>query len=448
MSPQNVLLVSPNLETIPMPVYPLSLPRLAGAAARAGHRTRQVDLLVQGREDFPRIMADFPPDLVALSLRNIDNQDAAACRTYLPGYREILELIRAHTQAPVVLGGPGFSLFPRELLEILGADCGVVGPGEGPLAHLLSLLEAGEESLPRLLAGGRPGDGACLPGPGHHDPQLVAYYWQHGGMIGLQTKSGCTRQCSYCTYPFIEGKKLRFADPDLLLAEIRSLVQDHGVTHFYFVDSLFNQDRDRELSLAEALIQADLPLSWCAFFAPAHLDREYLETLKRSGLTHLEFGTEALSDLMLGAYGKGFTAAEAVANSRLAGELGLFTCHYLLFGGPGETPATIRETLQNARELKNSVFFPFVGVRLYPGTLLFDRAQAEGQVQDAADCLNPVFYQTPEMSQEEIWEWLRKGTAGSGAWVFPADYEAMGRILKRLRKRGLKGPLWEYLLRN
>jgi len=324
----------------------------------------------------------------------------------------------------------------------------VVGSGEAPLCHLLSLLEAGETRLPRLLAGGRPRDGACLPGPGRHEPELVAYYWQKGGMIGLQTKSGCTRQCSYCTYPLIEGGKLLFADPDLLLAEIRSLVHDHGVTHFYFVDSLFNQDRDRELALAEALIKASLPLSWCAFFAPAHLDREYLHTLKRSGLTHLEFGTEALADRMLGAYGKGFTAAEAVANSRLAGALGLFTCHYLLFGGPGETPATIRETLKNTLELKNSVFFPFVGVRLYPGTRIFAQAQAEGQVQGAADCLTPVFYRTPEMSQEEIWGLLKEETAGAGAWVFPAEYEAMGRILKRLRKRGLKGPLWEYLLRN
>ena len=112
MSPKNVLLVSPNLETIPMPVYPLSLPRLAGAATRAGHRTRQFDLLAQGLEDLPRVIADFAPDLVALSLRNIDNQDAVACRTYLSGYQKTLELIRAQTKAPVVLGGPGFSLFP------------------------------------------------------------------------------------------------------------------------------------------------------------------------------------------------------------------------------------------------------------------------------------------------------------------------------------------------
>ncbi|MBU4230929.1 MAG: radical SAM protein [Desulfobacterales bacterium] len=445
MRKNKVLLISPNTETAPMPVYPLSLARLARAVETRGDQVRQFDLLVHGNHQLPGVLQEYQPNLVALSLRNLDNLDTTAYRSYLSSYREIMNIICSHTQAPVVLGGSGFSLLPHELLQRLDGNLGVIGPGEGALSAILQALDEGASSFPQILNGTEYNDGAFQS---RHEPELVEYYWRFGGMIGLQTKRGCPRHCSYCTYPLIDGNRTRYAEIPALVEEIELLVRKMGVTYFYFVDSVFNQDREHELAFAEEILRRDLAIRWCAFFAPSGLDREYLKVLKKSGLTHVEFGTEAMCDRMLSSYKKGFNTAEVVHNSSLANELGLHVCHYLLFGGPGEAPDTVRETLTHARKLSDCVFFPFVGVRIYPGTDVYLQALNENQVQVDSDYFAPIFYNPEGFAREAIWEMLRRETEGLTNWLFPSKYEDISRILKRLRQRGLKGPLWEYLLQN
>lgn len=428
-----------------MPVYPLSLARLARAVETRGDQVRQFDLLVHGNHQLPEVLQEYQPNLVALSLRNLDNLDTTAYRSYLSSYREIMNIICSHTQAPVVLGGSGFSLLPHELLQRLDGNLGVIGPGEGALNAILQALDEGASSFPQILNGTEYDDAAFQS---RHEPELVEYYWRFGGMIGLQTKRGCPRHCSYCTYPLIDGNQTRYAEIPALVEEIELLVREMGVTYFYFVDSVFNQDREHELAFADEILRRDLAIRWCAFFAPSGLDREYLKVLKKSGLTHIEFGTEAMCDRMLSSYKKGFNTAEVVHNSTLANELGLHVCHYLLFGGPGEVPDTVRETLTQARKLSDCVFFPFVGVRIYPGTDVYFQALNENQVQVGSDCLAPIFYNPDGFACEAIWEMLRSETGDLTNWLFPSKYEDISRILKRLRQRGLKGPLWEYLLQS
>ncbi len=428
-----------------MPVYPLSLARLARAVETRGQQVRQYDLLVHGNHQLPGVLQEYQPDLVALSLRNLDNLDTTAYRSYLSSYREVMNIICSHSQAPVVLGGSGFSLLPHDLLRRLDCHLGVIGPGEGALISILQALDEGKGFFPQLLYGTDYND---VDFQSRHEPELVKYYWRFGGMIGLQTKRGCPRHCSYCTYPLIDGKQIRHAEIPAIVEEIELLSREMGVTYFYFVDSVFNQDREQELAFAEEILRRDLAISWCAFFAPSGLDREYLTVLKKSGLTHMEFGTEAMCDRMLSSYKKGFNTAEVVHNSTLADELGLQVCHYLLFGGPGEAPDTVRETLTHAKKFSDCVFFPFVGVRIYPGTDVYLQALKENQVQEEGDYLAPTFYNPDGFARGDIWEMLHRETGDLTNWLFPSRYGDISRILKRLRQRGLKGPLWEHLLQR
>jgi radical SAM superfamily enzyme YgiQ (UPF0313 family) len=433
-----------------MPVYPLSLPRLAWSIEQAGHRTRQFDILAHGRGGLSSVLKDYHPDLIALSIRNIDNVDAGGCLTYIEGYAGLMETIRANSKASIALGGSGFSIFPVELMSRLGANFGIVGPGEEALVSLLDVVENGEPPRPKILGGNvhrYDSDGQVFSGA-LHQSDLVEYYWRTGGMIGVQSKRGCSGACSYCTYPSIDGGEARYASVSTLVDEMELLVHKMGVDYFFFVDSVFNQDSRRELALAEEILKRKLSIRWAAFFSPSGMDRKYLEVLKKSGLTHVEFGTESLSDRMLISYNKRFTVDEAMACSELSSGLGLHTAHYLLFGGPGEEPATVKETLSNARKLSNCVMFPFAGVRVYPGTGLFQQARSEGLVRDARDCFDPVFYFPQGFSGAEIWKIIRDETEGVRHWVYPSKYEEMAPVMRRLRMRGIKGPLWEFFLRS
>ena len=449
MGAGSILLISANRETCPVPAYPLAIARLAGALAQTGRRVRQFDVLVEGENALPQVLAESRPDLVGISLRNVDNADSTVRESCLDGHRRIVRTVRAQTRAPIVLGGSGFSIFPKPLLQLLEADFGVAGPGETALCALADALQNGAD--PSAIPGVITRDGEAAPVSSReevftrplHVREIISYYWERAGMIGLQTKRGCPRNCSYCCYPCIDGRQVVWADPVELADEVERMLKDFGITYFFAADSVFNLEPAKEAAFAEELRRRALPVQWGAFFSPAGMDREYLTLLKQSGLKHCEFGADSLSDAMLNSYQKGFTVQDVLGVSALARELRLLCAHYLILGGPGETADTLRETMRNAGQIRDSVFFPFAGVRVYPNTPLHARAVADGVVDPSCDCLDPVFFCAPGLTVEAIWSIVGKGTGVGNGWVMPWQFSALNATIRQLRRRGHRGPLWE-----
>jgi radical SAM superfamily enzyme YgiQ (UPF0313 family) len=245
----------------------------------------------------------------------------------------------------------------------------------------------------------------------------------------------------------IDGSRIQYAEVNGIVGEIEWLIKKMHIGYFFWVDSIFNQNQEYELSFAEEILRRGLKLKWGAFFSPLNIDRSYLETMKKSGLSHIEFGTDSLSEKMLRSYNKKFSRDEVMISSAISLELGIHTAHYLLFGGPGETSETVQETLDHAKSLGNCVFFPFAGVRIYPDTGIFSKARQENSIRKRRDCFPPVFYAPAGLEIAAIWEIIKQETSGLSNWVLPSRYAEMAPRMRRLRKRGYKGPLWEYLLR-
>ena len=86
---------------------------------------------------------------------------------------------------------------------------------------------------------------------------------------------------------------------------------------------------------------------------------------------------------------------------RTCGELGLRAIILLMFGGPGESADTVRETWERAHALPGAVFGIGTGVRIYPSTLA-RLAQREGQFARDVDLLEPVYYR-PERVRDELY---------------------------------------------
>lgn len=459
MSARTVLLISANRETVPAPVYPGGMARLAGALQQAGHRVAQFDVLVDSLESLPRVLDEMQPHLAGVSLRNVDNLTSGQPQSYAPFYREVIRTIRSASSVPVVLGGSGFSLFPDRFLHELGADYGIVGPGEQAICSLLEMMDGAVEagSIPNLLtASGRSSRSrrtdsppAALPEAvfSLHDRRIIDFYWRTGGMIGVQTKIGCPRSCSYCTYPVIEGRSVCHIDVCQVAGEIERLVSEFGIRYVFFADSLFNLCREYELSLAGEIRRRGLEFSWGAFFSPSRIDGAYLAELKRSGLTHVEFGTDSLCDAMLQSYGKDFRVRDVFAAAAACSELEIHCAHYIILGGPGENDGTVLDTMRNAERLPRSVMFPFSGIRLYPRTDLHAVAVREGVIAPDDDCFEPRFYEPPGVDLARIWEIVAEAAGHSHhRWVMPTEYASCVGGMKRMRRHGFKGPLWEYLL--
>src|SRR5258707_3037544 len=113
-----VLLVSTNRERQPYPVVPNGLACVASALDAAGHRVRFLDLCFS-RDPIATARsaaADFRPDIIGVSVRNIDNSDAIALRHYTPEARGVLSALRqAAPDARVIAGGAAFGVAPEAL---------------------------------------------------------------------------------------------------------------------------------------------------------------------------------------------------------------------------------------------------------------------------------------------------------------------------------------------
>ncbi len=99
-----VLLISPNVESLPDPVFPIGLAYLAAALKNNGTHCKVLDLCFA--QDYDSAIKDaltsFQPDVIALSLRNLDNVSYPNCTSYLPFYRQVVEAIKRQSKALIV----------------------------------------------------------------------------------------------------------------------------------------------------------------------------------------------------------------------------------------------------------------------------------------------------------------------------------------------------------
>ncbi len=465
-----VLLISANTLAAPYPVYPLGLDFVAAALAPE-HEVKIADLnALEPAEALAPLLRDFAPDLVGMALRNVDNTDTTAPEGFVGRYRETVAAVRRHSDAPIVLGGSGFTIFPRELMAALDADYGIVGEGER-LRDLADALSNGGkiEGMPGLLVrrggsvsaartkGGEDVHGGSddfSPGPwnGRFDPEFhglrphLDFYLRRGGMLNLQTQRGCPFRCVYCTYPHIEGRRPRFVPPEEA-ARTALRLQQAGAKYLFITDSAFNASPDHARAVARAFRETGLAVPWGAFFAPTAPPSGFYREMADAGLTHVEFGTESLSDTVLRSYGKPFRSGDVPKAHETARKAGLHVAHYFLLGGPGENRDTLEETLSRVDKLAKTVLFFFCGMRIYPHTPLYEIAAAEGQIDPGRSLLEPVFYQSPALSSEDVIRIVTARANGRPNWVIGSGGPEMEAILSRMYARGFSGPLWEYLAR-
>jgi len=442
---KRILLVSSNITTEPYPIYPLGIAVVAAGLAESGHRVEQFDFLASGESEslFRDKIASFHPDYVCISLRNLDNCDSLGPAGYPEIARRLVGWIRGISGAPVIIGGPGFSILPEELLAFTGADHGIVGEGERIICELIRDLSEGR-TPPPILRGDRLLDGGEMPSP-LYSREMVAYYLDRSGMVNLQTKRGCPHACIYCIYPSLEGNRFRHRDPKAVVDDIERTGAEHGVENFFFTDSIFNDPQGRYLSIAEEILRRELRIRWCCYMRPERIGRKEIALLKRAGLYAVELGTDAACDATLRSLGKEFTFENALEVNRACVAERLPCAHFVMFGGPGETIGTVMEGLANLQRLEHTVVFAYSGIRILPGTALHGRAIAEGVLSRDASLFEPAYYLSPRVDADIMNRMIAASFRGRRDRIFPPG-EGRKRLAV-LHKFGYRGLLWDHLIR-
>ena len=448
---KKILLVSANQLCDPYPIYPIGISYLATYLRKhlPSVETLIWDVNLHSTEMLENLLNTKKPDYIGVSIRNIDGANSLDHTSFIPDYERITTIIKNHSKAPLILGGAGFSLYAELLFQLLQADYAVKGEGEIALTELITCLENNRDfrHIEGLLYREQ---GKIIVNPRrtfaskltvHYDDDWIDYYWKHSGMLNIQTKRGCFHKCIYCSYPLIEGRCVRTLDINEIVDNIERLQKEKGVDYIFFTDSLFNLDREKTMQLAETMIRRNLNIRWAAYFSPSNLTDEEMALYKQSGLSHIEFGSESFSDIQLKNYGKSFTFDTILKTSELALKHNVFYAHFMILGGYGETERTLEETFENSKLLRYTVLFPFVGMRIYPGTLLRKYAIRDGFVSADDPLLEPRYYISPDFDEATLRERARRT---GKAWVFPGDIpEQEIQAFKLKRKK--KGLIWEYL---
>jgi len=414
-----VLLISANTEALNMAPLPLGLNCVAVAARNAGHDVHLLDLM--GNGDSASIIHDavqeLTPEVIGISVRNVDNQDMAQTRFLLEPVRDIIALCRSYSESTIVVGGAGFSIFPDAVLGYLKADLGICGEGEVAFTTLLEALQRGGDlsGIPCLC---RPGVAVLMGSAARVELETLPLpdpsFWTVPAdaateiWVPFQTRRGCPMKCSYCSTPALEGTAIRQHPVDTVVKGIARHVAA-GYGHFYFVDNTFNFPPQYAKELCTALAAANLGIRWRCILYPGFMDRELARTMAEAGCVEVSLGFESGCPDILEKMNKKYSLDQVRIASELLREYGIRRMGFLLLGGPGETRESVQESLIFADSLQLDLLKLTMGIRIYPGTTLEKVAREEGVIAEGDDLLIPRFY-------------LSKGLEG---WLDPMIHDWM-----------------------
>ncbi len=414
-----VLIVNTNRERLPFPLPPIGAATIASAAQEAGHEVELLDLCFvrDPLASLKRGIRAFDPEVIGLSVRNVDNASWLTSVFYLEEVRGYVRLSKEVGRCPVVVGGAALGVLPAEVTAFLDADAGIWGDGEAAFVAFLARVAEGRgfADLPGLAVKNEKGQMQV------HDQHLMVMdrvpshrlwdwldltpYLNHSAAVPIQTRRGCTFRCVYCTYRRIEGKSYRCKPISQVVEEIAQVGARLPGVPIEFVDSTFNVPLDYTIDLCRALEKARLgvPLH-TAGFNPGAVNEALFDAMEAAGFAHVVVTPESASDTQLRNLQKGFGRAHVEKVAMLRKRVSFAWFWVFLLGGPGETEDTLSETFDfiEGQIPKGDLVFIQTGMRVYPHTALEKIAREEGVINPSNNLLRPTYYISSKVAPERL----------------------------------------------
>ena len=423
-----VLLVATNqadrfMDRMVVRPVPIGLAYLAASVDEERHTLRVLDLMFA--EDAVSEVADavseFEPDLIGLSIRNLDNQSSLNPVWNLPAVRDIIERIRQISSAKTLIGGPAFSIMPSECLDYVGADLGIAGDAAEAFATLVERLDADADyrDIPGIVYRDDANSGEIVVSEGrftssfHRAPRLdlldMRAYNGSGFGVGVVTKLA---QAYYPTPGAdFSGGDWRIRDPQEVVDEIRALDEDFSINKVFFIDSGFNIPAEHAKATCRAIIDAGLRVRWNSYVRPSDdADAELMGLMKESGCSLALMaeggrGGEGLSDRLAGLERMG----------ALCRQVDLPFTMNMTFGEPGDTEASVEQKLDFLKRVDAAFAVLRVGTRVLPNTGTAQTALREGLIESESELMRPTFY-TDAGVRDWIADKLREEAAEYPRW--------------------------------
>jgi len=403
-------------------IGPIGLDYIAASVQQAGIDVEVLDL---GLSDEPvkamkEYFAQRNPELVGLSFRNADDCFWPSADWFVPGLESTVKTIKSMTDAPIVVGGVGFSIFARSIYEYTDIDFGICGDGESAIVALVKQLQGAcrfadvpgliwrenskvHENPPLfLLSKKAKGPDLISLGTARNFIDNPAYF-KRGGQCGLETKRGCNRHCIYCADPLAKGTRLRLRNPSEIADEVQSLLAQ-GIDVLHTCDSEFNVPRSHAVAVCEEFSRRSLgdKVRWYTYMSPSPFGSDLAKAMAQAGCVGIDFTGDSACESMLKTYRQQHSREDLASAVKLCRDSNIAVMIDLLLGGPGETPETVRETIEFIKEINPDCAGTALGMRIYPRTAMGKIVEQElrpgndltirRKYAGPIDLLKPTFY--------------------------------------------------------
>jgi radical SAM superfamily enzyme YgiQ (UPF0313 family) len=403
-------------------IGPVGLDYVACAAREAGLQTSVLDLALADEPErlLEEHFARTSPTLVGVTFRNVDDCFWPSGTWFVPELEQLVQRLRQLTNAPIVLGGVGFSIFAERIVRQTGAEYGVRGDGEAAVVALAQALgdPAHLAQVPGLLwwrgpqlVNNAPAWPPTLSVPTSRSAIDNAAYFARGGQAGVETKRGCPRECIYCADPLAKGPRLRVRAPAEVADEFEALVRQ-SIDVVHLCDSEFNVPRSHALAVCEELIRRrlDRRIRWYAYATVTPFDRELAAAMRHAGCVGIDFTGDAAANAMLTRYAHPHRQQDLLQTVAHCREQQITCMIDLLLGGPGETAETVSETISALKAIGPDCVGASLGMRLYPGTPVVAQLLAQAPLDrhpsirkgytGPIDLFRPTFFVSDELGTE------------------------------------------------
>mgnify|MGYP001818630763 CR=1 FL=1 len=379
-----VLLINPFYPISETPSPPLGLSYLAGALSHAGVEVKILDLVVfpYSRSRLKTLIETFKPALVGLTAVTMTFDNAMAVVKDLKGIDPDLL---------TVMGGPHVSFCAGETLENHPElDVIAIGEGEHTIVDLCRTVDGGLG--PAEVRGIVYRRGAEIH---HTDPAEpienldelplpdrgllpLGRYRALKMPISITTSRGCPFKCIFCVGRKMVGARVRYRSPVKVVDELQYL----GTLNFSQIniaDDLFTANKNHCLGVCNEIIKRGLRLTWTSFARVDTVSDEVLTRMKTAGCTAVSFGIESANPRILKTIKKGITLDQVEAAVGMCQRAGITPFASFILGLPGETPGTIKETMDFGERLKHQgLAFGFHLLAPFPGTEIREKCDQYG----------------------------------------------------------------------
>src|SRR3989304_5069013 len=417
-----VLLIIPPLREKPTHYPPFGALYIAASLLEDGNEVQIINVDVERihYSDVIRRIRDFSPDIVGFS---------GIVSTAYKYIKDMSVLIKENLPISKLIVGGSISAASEIILQNTKIDVVVKGEGEITIKELSSVLKDGgglntvkgitfrdEENkivatMPREQIKNL--DDLSYPpyelldmkhylidpfdyikhftqnGYDEIDPRFYEPHRKGKKLMVIHTVRGCTHRCTFCQR-HMHG--IRMHSLNYLFNYVEYLIEKYNVGFFSFGAELFLPGKKFYWEFIEALKKRKLDILFYITGARVNtVDKDILYALKDAGCWMIEYGFESGSQKMLDIMEKGTTVEQNIQVARWTKEAKLFNVPAIILGMPGETTATVRESIDFLKKIDVGWHQFMVNYPLaLPGSPLYDYAKVKGYITNDDEYLESV----------------------------------------------------------